>query len=42
MGVERVYSLSKNQALFIYQKKKKAGAKEKTSFTQNYDSNFLW
>ena len=41
MGVERVYFLSKNQALFIYQKKK-AGAKEKTSFTQNYDSNFLW
>ena len=23
VGVERVYSLSKNQALFIYQKKKK-------------------
>ena len=42
VGVERVYSLSKNQALFIYQKKKKAGAREKTSFTEKYNSNSLW
>ena len=41
VGVERVYSLSKNQALFIYQKKK-AGAREKTSFTENFNSNSLW